>query len=123
MSSVQTSADPRAWTAATVDDSRGWYFPLSPSLLVNLRGIIAAVPADVPITQIMLDERQRAALAEAVAPALSDLEVGRGFVILDRLPLDQMPQREAVALYWLIGQLLGQPFVQNVQGTLLYDVR
>src|SRR4029077_12773013 len=27
------------------------------------------------------------------------------------------------ALYWLIGQLLGDPFEQNVGGTLLYDVR
>ena len=34
-----------------------------------------------------------------------------------------MSQREAVGCYWLLGQLLGEPFVQNVQGTLLYDVR
>ena len=26
-------------------------------------------------------------------------------------------------MYWLIGQILGQPHEQNVQGTLLYDVR
>src|SRR5205807_6187336 len=26
-------------------------------------------------------------------------------------------------LYWVVGQLLGHPFEQNVQGTLLYDVR
>jgi alpha-ketoglutarate-dependent taurine dioxygenase len=26
-------------------------------------------------------------------------------------------------LYWIVGQLLGRPFAQNVQGTLLYDVR
>ena len=35
----------------------------------------------------------------------------------------ELSQREAVALYWLYGQLLGEPFAQNVQGTLLYDVR
>jgi alpha-ketoglutarate-dependent taurine dioxygenase len=27
------------------------------------------------------------------------------------------------ALYWLVGQLLGEPFAQNVQGVVLYDVR
>ena len=27
------------------------------------------------------------------------------------------------AIYWLYGQLLGEPFEQNVQGTVLYDVR
>jgi hypothetical protein len=26
-------------------------------------------------------------------------------------------------IYWLLGQLLGRPLIQNVQGTLLYDVR
>src|SRR5262249_12037665 len=39
------------------------------------------------------------------------------------LPRRDLSQREAVALYWLYGQLLGEPFAQNVQGTLLYDVR
>src|SRR5262249_8814266 len=29
----------------------------------------------------------------------------------------------ARAIYWLVGQVLGTPFAQNVQGTLLYDVR
>jgi alpha-ketoglutarate-dependent taurine dioxygenase len=44
-------------------------------------------------------------------------------VVLDRLTFDRISEREAIALYWLIGQLLGEPVMQNVQGTLLYDVR
>ena len=48
---------------------------------------------------------------------------GVGFVIIDRLPMSELSQREAVGIYWLYGQLLGEPFVQNIQGTLLYDVR
>src|SRR5262249_30715414 len=51
------------------------------------------------------------------------LETGRGFAILDRLPLDRFSRDEAQAAYWLIGSLLGEPFEQNVEGTLLYDVR
>jgi alpha-ketoglutarate-dependent taurine dioxygenase len=51
------------------------------------------------------------------------LEEGRGFAILDRIPLERCTPGEAQALYWLIGQALGRPFEQNVQGTLLYDVR
>jgi alpha-ketoglutarate-dependent taurine dioxygenase len=30
---------------------------------------------------------------------------------------------ERVALYWVVGQLLGEPVAQNVQGVRLYDVR
>ncbi len=52
-----------------------------------------------------------------------ELEHGRGFVILDRLPIGRISDRRAIALNWMIGQLLGEPVAQNVQGTLLYDVR
>ena len=38
-------------------------------------------------------------------------------------PIDRYFVVEAQALYWLVGQALGQPFEQNIQGTLLYDVR
>jgi alpha-ketoglutarate-dependent taurine dioxygenase len=120
---VQTSAEARAWSAATVDEPRKWYFPLADRLLAELRSVVAAAPPDKPITDIRLSDEQRAAWGESLAPVLRDLEQGRGFVIIDRLPLAELSQREAVALYWLVGQLLGEPFVQNVQGTLLYDVR
>jgi alpha-ketoglutarate-dependent taurine dioxygenase len=120
---VVQAADPRAWSATTVDDAKRWYFPLSTKLLSDLRGVIAAQPAEKPITEILLTENQRNQWSEAVAPALQDLEEGRGFIIVERLPMAELSQREAVALYWLVGQLLGEPFAQNVQGTLLYDVR
>jgi len=118
-----TAADPRAWTAATVDAPQRWHHPLDRELLANLRAVVAVQPSERPVTDIRLNADQREAWNESLAAALRDLEAGRGFVILDRLPLDRLSQREAVALYWLIGQLLGEPFEQNVQGTLLYDVR
>ncbi len=120
---TQTLSDLRAWSVATVDRSEHWYHPLPNSLLAELRAVVAAAPADVPIVDLRLSDQQRAEWAEAVAAVLSDLEEGRGFVIIDRLPLEELSQREATALYWLYGQLLGKPFAQNVQGTVLYDVR
>jgi alpha-ketoglutarate-dependent taurine dioxygenase len=120
---TKTISDPRAWTAASVDGMERWYYPLPQSLLAELRGVIATASADQPITDIRLSAQQLADWSETAAPALVDLEEGRGFVIIDRLPIEELSQREAVALYWLYGQLLGEPFAQNVQGTLLYDVR
>jgi alpha-ketoglutarate-dependent taurine dioxygenase len=119
----KTSADPRAWTAATVDAPHRWHHPLDRELLANLRAVVTVQPSERPITDIRLNADQREAWSESVASALRDLAQGRGCVIIDRLPLGRLTQREAVALYWLIGQLLGEPFEQNVQGTLLYDVR
>jgi alpha-ketoglutarate-dependent taurine dioxygenase len=120
---LQISTDPKAWSAATVDAASQWYFPLPSALLAELRAVVDAKPGDLPVTELRLNESQRAAWSEAVAGPLRDLEDGRGFVILNGLPMRDLSQREAVGIYWLVGQLLGEPFAQNVQGTLLYDVR
>src|SRR5262249_3773246 len=58
-----------------------------------------------------------------LAPALEALERGRGFAILHGLPPGAYTAGELQTVYWLVGQLLGRPMEQNVQGTLLYDVR
>jgi alpha-ketoglutarate-dependent taurine dioxygenase len=116
--------DPRSWTAATVGDPAGWTHPLPDALIVPLGSIYAARGrGDAPITDLRLTADEKASLGNHLAAAKHELERGRGFVVLDRLPLDRIPEREAIAVYWLIGQLLGEPFAQNVQGTLLYDVR
>ena len=64
---VAQAADPRAWSAATVDEAKRWYFPLSPQLLSDLRGVIAAQPPDKPITDIYLTDKQRSQWSEALA--------------------------------------------------------
>ena len=50
---VVQSADPRAWSAATVDDIKRWYFPLPQKLLSDLRTVVAAQPAEKPLTDIL----------------------------------------------------------------------
>jgi len=116
-----STSDPRAWTAAAVP--HGWYRPLPDDLIAVLRELVRSASPEQPIEQLKLNDQWRARCRESFAPARYDLEHGRGFVILNRLPVEQLSQREATAIYWLLGQGLGAPFVQNVQGTLLYDVR
>src|SRR6478735_11677235 len=123
MMALQTVSDPRCWSATTVDDAQRWYHPVATSLLAELRSVVAAAPADAPIVDLKLTDQQRVTWSDAVAPVLDDLETGRGFVIIDKLPITELSQRDAIAIYWLYGQLLGEPFAQNVQGTVLYDVR
>ncbi len=69
-------------------------------------------PADYPI----------GAFASELTPLLAALEDSPGFAVVRGLPSDSSPQEQTV-LYWLIGQMLGRPVEQNVQGTILYDVR
>jgi alpha-ketoglutarate-dependent taurine dioxygenase len=119
-----TLPDPRAWRADTFAKGNSWVQALSGDCLASLHQTIEQLRREPgPITTLRITPAQRAASREGLASVLAALETGSGFVVLDRIPLERFSVTEAQALYWLIGQLLGWPFEQNVQGTLLYDVR
>jgi alpha-ketoglutarate-dependent taurine dioxygenase len=121
---AQTLSDPRAWRTDTLDPVASWRRPLSGPCLAALRRAIAeARRTPGPVTEARLPDELRAVCRRELAPALNDLEKGRGFVILVGPTPDEQPPGEATLLYWLAGQALGRPCEQNVQGTLLYDVR
>jgi alpha-ketoglutarate-dependent taurine dioxygenase len=116
--------DARAWRADTFAAGASWVWPLSADCLAALDEAIQDLRRHPrPITTLALTSQQRAAGRASLEPVLAALEAGSGFVVLERLPLDRYSPQEATAAYWLIGQMLGRPFEQNVQGTLLYDVR
>src|SRR5438309_512103 len=116
--------DPRAWTATTVDSAAAWYVPLPAECLAIMRAEAQQLPrAGRAATDLRLSPAERATCRRALAGILHTLEHGRGFVILHGLPTGPESADEARAVYWLIGQALGEPCEQNVQGTLLYDVR
>lgn len=115
--------DSRAWNAAGLDDRASWYHPLSPRLLAALEETIRARRASQPATSLIVSEAARKASAECLGPVREALERGPGFGIIDGVPVERLSTDESQMMYWLIGQLLGQPHEQNVQGTLLYDVR
>jgi alpha-ketoglutarate-dependent taurine dioxygenase len=120
----RTGHDPRAWCAATVDDRSTWHYPLSPVCLDILNQALRELrDRPRPATACRLPEEQATVCARELRPVLQALEQGRGFAILTGLPRERCSSEEAQALYWLIGQALGRPLEQNVQGTLLYDVR
>jgi alpha-ketoglutarate-dependent taurine dioxygenase len=121
---LTTTTDPRAWRADTIDAPAFWYYPLSEPALSALDGAVRDWRLHPrPVTDVALSESLHAACAGDLQPALLALEAGRGFAIIEGVPADRYAPAEAQLLYWLVGQVLGRPFEQNVQGTLLYDVR
>jgi alpha-ketoglutarate-dependent taurine dioxygenase len=114
--------DRRAWRADTVGDPASWYFPLPPRCQAALdRSLEELRRRPRPLAEVRLDGPLADCAAE-LHPARQALEEGRGFVIIE-VPTDRYPKPELPAVYWLVGQLLGRPMEQNVQGTVLYDVR
>jgi alpha-ketoglutarate-dependent taurine dioxygenase len=116
--------DARAWTATSIDDRRAWYYPLSDACRGAVERTLREFRDDSrPVTDATLPPAAAAACAECLRPVRAALDEGRGFAILSGVPVERYSVREAQLFYWRIGQALGRPFEQNVQGTLLYDVR
>ncbi len=120
---TQSVTDCRAWKREAMNSSPSWYVPLSPRCQTALDQAVAELRRwPLPPTELRAAGEPWTACAAELQPVLHELETGRGFVILRGIPRAYSSQ-EWQAVYWLAGQLLGRPFVQNVQGTLLYDVK
>jgi alpha-ketoglutarate-dependent taurine dioxygenase len=117
-------AGPRGWRATTIDDRQSWYYPLPPRCRTALDETLRQLRREPrPMTALQVAGTPCADCGDELRPVLDALEDGRGFAILEGLPTGDYSSDEQQAAYWLVGQLLGRPFAQNVQGVLLYDVR
>jgi alpha-ketoglutarate-dependent taurine dioxygenase len=111
--------DPRAWHADNVGDRGSWTHNLSDSARAAFGRLR---DTGQPITELRPNADLAAALAPDVAALRAVLEDRCGFVIVP-LGAAGLSHREQAVRYWLLGSLLGRPVEQNVQGTLLYDVK
>lgn len=113
---------PLAWTRADLpeeagvlrlaDDAREELQALAAVLTDNPLPVMALDPADfdLPHSRTMM---QRAG---------EMLNRGPGFVILDRLPLQELGRETAIAIYWLLARMVARPVAQKWDGTMIYDV-
>lgn len=117
-------SDERAWRTSTIDDATAWYYPLSEDCLSSFKRTVRDAQRNSrPITEIAGPDRFSNGCGECLQPALDALNSGRGFAIIERVPIEQEAVEDALSIYWLISQFLGYPMEQNIEGTLLYDVR
>src|SRR5262245_51614885 len=110
---------PQAWRRDTIDPPSFWHERLPEPLLDALDGLLRSPPPS-PL-EVRLSGDLLALCRTALRPVADALEAGRGFVVV-QAP-GRYDDRQLTLLYWLVGQGLGRPVQQNVQGTLLYDVR
>jgi alpha-ketoglutarate-dependent taurine dioxygenase len=116
--------DRRAWRAASAGDRTAWTYPLSRATLAAFdRALRDSHREGRPVTDLRVSHELRRACSADLDPVLAGLEAGLGFAVIDRITVERYSVEESQALYWMIGQVLGEPCAQNVQGTLLYDVR
>lgn len=121
---TQPDTDARTWRASNIDDRRSWYYPLSERCLDALDETLCRVRRyPRPTIELEAAKEPCAAYLDELRPMRTALESGRGFAIISGPVGAGYSPRDQQVCYWLLGQLLGQPVAQDVQGTLLYDVR
>ncbi len=114
----------RAWRAGDVGQESWWRLRLPENGsedLIALAHDLARSPT--PLVETRLADDIRRAWSEEFGAVHKALEQGRGFAIVEGPAGDQLPLEVKLALYWIVGQTLGEPVAQNVQGVTLYDVR
>lgn len=110
----------RAWGAATVGPATAWTILLPDALLEDLSRHLDQDSGYEMLRPTLAD---RGRWEDWFRRVSWELEQGRGFCLLDRLPLERLGLERAKRMYWLLAQFVGDPFAQNVEGVLIYDVK
>jgi alpha-ketoglutarate-dependent taurine dioxygenase len=114
---------PIVWSRDTLSPDDG-LVKISQDSLDELQAFVALLRRN-PLPTVLLDHRDfeldtcRAMMAEA----RQILDEGTGFVIIDRLPIDEYSVEEAKAVYWILGQMVSRPVAQSWDAKMIYDVR
>ena len=116
-------AGPLAWTRDTLKPEEG-VLRLDADCRRELDKALAVMRAN-PLPTLMLEAAafDLPACRRLMREAKAILDSGVGFVLIDRLPLDDYSADEAKALYWLLMQLIARPVAQSWDGKMIYDVR
>ena len=109
----------QTWRHDTLTPSM-WYHRLSRAF--STRSMIRSTDRPNILTDSRLLPENLALFRQSLQPIAGVLEQGPGFVVIES-PRRDLDDRQRTLLYWLLGLVLGRPVTQNIQGTLLYDVR
>ena len=114
--------DGRAWTRQTVGEEPSWTAQLPTGWLDSTGDLLSGhekYPGR-PVTALPVPPGDG---CEDWQSLRATLDRGRGFVVLDGIPVDRWSPSRARALFWLLGHRFGRPVTQDVAGTLLFDVK
>jgi len=112
------------WDAATFAESATYCHPLRPATideLIQQRNYLEALNAEAAATPL---EMERFLLTQQDVRTVRQhfLEGDRGFCIIDGLHPDCFSRPVQRGIFYLMGRILGEPLVQNIQGEILVEV-
>ena len=112
----------RAWLSHDLSD-RDWVIEIDHPALVEIDRLIAEMKATpLPLLLRTPDRFEMMHLRALFSKAKHELDHGTGFVVFDKMPIDDHDLDDIIACYWVLGQLLGPTVAQKWDGTMIYDV-
>ena len=119
---ARTIAEDRGWLANDLS-AQDWVIEIDGPALAEIDRMIAAMKANpLPLLLRNPDHFEIPYLRQTYALAREKLDHGLGFVVLDKMPIDDHDIDDIVACYWVLGQLLSPAVAQKWDGTMIYDV-
>ncbi len=114
---------PGAWYAGDFENDRSWLHRFTDSDIAEIEAALeVALAAGKPVTDLARDDFPLPTVAAKLAAAVTEVEHGRGFVLLRGIRLPDYSREEARVLFWGLGRHIGEPVTQNPQGALLHEI-
>ncbi len=118
----QQLTGPAAWTADTLAPDDG-HLTFSAACLSEIHGLAEDLRRNpLPTLQLSADDFDLPACRALMDQANACLNQGPGFVLIDRLPLDDLQPTEALSVYWILASMIARPVAQKWDGTMFYEV-
>lgn len=114
--------DRTAWSKSTLAPGEG-RLTLSTACRTEIIDL-ARLLADNPLPTVCLrpEDFELPQCRAAMTRAKAELDDGCGFVLIDRLPLEEIGRDAAIGVYWLLLAMVGRAVAQSWDGKMLYRV-
>ena len=112
----------QGWIAAELSES-DWTIPVSDEALEEIDQMVVLMrnqPLPMLLRNVM--DYNIIHLRALYNKVKKVCDCGAGFAVIDKLPIDEYDIDEMLAVYWVLGQLLGTNVAQKWNGTMIYDV-
>jgi alpha-ketoglutarate-dependent taurine dioxygenase len=113
----------RAWMGSTLIPEQ-YVMKIPAECLIELKDVVSELSAaPVPTLLLMPEQFRLQACVGWMKSVRREMDDGLGFVVVDRLPLNEMTEQNAIDLYWLLGNMIEPPVAQEWKGTPIIHLR
>jgi hypothetical protein len=113
-----------AWMGKRMTGSPVWKEQLSEAEVDEFRALVASgLPAGKTLDQLNAEDLPLPTMSARIAKWREEIDIERGFLLVQRLPVEEWTEVQATIAYMAICTHLGKLRVQNSRGTIIGHVR